>query len=226
MSIETRWRETFKNHKATVLDLDEDTQILTWKAENTWENGVEFVFRKNHIFVYGDLWDAVFDCTWKPKWDYDWHRIYPDYFASKCSASEKDKYPWDNDVAKKNLKEHYRDSFYRLTDEQYEELFKRILEYNDEIYWNDSASEELSLPDEYRYLCDDVLKQMCVVFKVLSETDGYYEFAYTLQNKDSFEDFNHFWEWGYSSGEELSPWFEIYLLALKMAKEQLESMNK
>ena len=84
--FEERWKSIFKNHVATVQEIDEDTQILSWKEEGTIVYSLEFIFRDNMIFVSGDLGYGVFYTTWYPKWNYDWEHINPYYFAENAFA--------------------------------------------------------------------------------------------------------------------------------------------
>ena len=218
--METRFKNVFKDHVATVIDIDEDTQILKMGKEGTRIYSIEFVFRKNYIYVSGDVGSAVFNTTWKPKWDYDWERTGLGYFASKCECCKGDIFVFDEDAAIQQCKEYYKEGyFYSMPDDEYERLFEYLKNSATWDTW--SWIEDDEEIEEYE---DDkeVLKQMFCVIKAIissSSVDGY---IYTLQSDHDFEDFNDFFEFGYGFGKELNSYFEIWLLALRLAKKQLE----
>ena len=93
------YESRFKDHVATVKQLDKETQVLTFKRPDSIMWSTEFIFRKNLIFVSGDTGCAVFSTTWEPTWNYDWENTSPEYFAEKCQAFFQEKYVLDQEKA-------------------------------------------------------------------------------------------------------------------------------
>lgn len=216
--FEKRWKSIFENHVAKVEQLDEDTQILSWKEEGTVIYSLEFVFRNNMIFVSGDLGYGVFYTTWYPKWDYDWEHINVGYFAEKCQCVKNGIYIWDEQKGIENLKESYS---YAFNEEEYDEIFNAVNDLAEGwsfSCWDYVKEEKVFIDHE-----DDIelLKQMWCALNAIRGTSSQEEYAYTLNSDDDFEDFNDFWEWGYNVGRVLSGYFTIWIIALRMAKEQL-----
>lgn len=215
-----RWKKIFEHHKATIQDIDEDTQILTWKQDGTIIYSLEFVFRQNKIFVNGDLGYGCFNTTWTPRWDSDWEHIDVGYFASKCECIKDGRYDWDSETAFETIKEYYSSDY---DEDEFEDIFCRVKELAEE--WDDwemVKDEDVFVLNEEN---TDLLKQMfcalCAVERSSSQTD--YQFA--LMINSDFEDFNDFWEWGYNAGCVLNSYFSIWIIALRMAKEQILGGN-
>ncbi len=219
--FEERWKSIFKNHVATVQEIDEDTQILSWKEEGTIVCSLEFIFRDNMIFVSGDLGYGVFYTTWYPKWNYDWEHINPYYFAEKCVCIKNGRYIWDEEYALSNLKKEYA---YLLSNNYDKSEFERIFNQVEKLAdgWNDDwilvEDKDVFIENEDNIEC---LKQMWCAIKAIRCTSTQDEYAYLLQNDHDFSDFNDFWEWGYNVGRELNGYFSIWIIALRMAKQQL-----
>lgn len=215
----------FTEHEATVKSLDKDTQVLTWKDPGTRDYEIDYVFYKNMIFITGDLCDAVVNCTWEPRWDYDWEHTQLAYFAEKMTACKDGIYIWSSKDAIEDLKNAYRDLFEELNDREYKELTEYV-------------SNELSL--YYIAIDGDVLEdvphsdkighgyllQYCLAIKYAGESSSTEEFIYGIQNESCFEDFYNFWERGYNCGKRFNPKIEYYLVGLRMAYKQLKAKEK
>lgn len=222
------YTKCFENHKATLKTLNNDTQTLEWKEPGTRFYQVDYVFHKNMLFVSGDIGEASFSCTWCPKWDTDngW-LLSLDYLFGKLSAIKGDKYEWNSDDAIKNLKDHYEESFYELEEEDFDNMSAYIIEQAKkhwyQSYYIDDDEEEIPCKE----LVDKaMLLQYCTVIKHAVCSSNESEFAYSLQGDEQFDDFNDFWEWGYSCGRSMNSRIEYYLAGLQMAYEQLTKGEK
>ena len=212
-----RWKTIFQNHEAKIQEVDENTQILTWKKKDTIIYSLEFIFRDNRIYVGGDLGWGTFNTTWQPRWDYDWYTIQPGYFAGKCTSIKNGRYLWDKEYALENLKDEYR---YMMEDPNYyETLYDEILNAADDIWmdWEDVDSE---IADKYD-IDTFFIKQMWCAIRAIKSSSSREEYIYNLNSDPHFDDYNDFWEWGYGVGDMLNGYFSIWIIALRMAREQL-----
>ncbi len=219
--FEMRWKEIFENHVASVQEIDKDTQILSWKQDGTIVYSLEFIFRENRVYVGGDLGSGTFFTTWIPRWDSDWEHISPSYFAEKCVCIKNGMYVWDEGQALSNLKKEYRDWLSNDYDEdEFERIFDQVEKLADgwNSYWILVEDEDVFIENEDNI---ELLKQMWCAITAVRCSSSQEEYTYSLQNNQDFEDFNDFWEWGYNVGRELNGYFYIWLIALKMAKQQL-----
>ncbi len=219
--FEMMWKKIFENHVATVQEIDKDTQILSWKEDGTIVYSLEFIFRENKVYVGGDLGYGTFFTTWIPRWNSDWEHINPSYFAEKCVCIKNERYVWDEEQALSNLKKEYESSLSdKYSESEFEGIFNQVEELADS--WNDDwvlvEDEDVFIENENNI---EYLKQMWCVIKTLRCTSTQEEYVYTLQNDHDFSDFNDFWEWGYNVGRKLNGYFSIWIIALRMAKQQL-----
>lgn len=210
----------FKNHLAELKILDDDTQVLVWKQPETRMYEIDFMFYKNMVYITGDMRDAVFNTTWKTAWDCNngW-RIDLHYFAEKLTCATYGKYAWDSAEAVKYLAEVYRQEFDGNDDEYIETISYIIDQCIEDVY----DFEMIEIPHKERFDDDMVLLQMCLAINYANESSSSEEFAQSIQLCSDFEDFNDFWEWGYSCGRVLNPDIEVYLIALQMVYDQLSS---
>lgn len=215
-------KEWFKNHKATVVNLSDDVQILTWAEPGTIFYKIDYLFYKNMIYITGDLRDAVFNTTWYPKWDTNWLKTELSYFAEKISATDYGKYEWDSEVAIEIIKEHYTDFFDELSEEELNEMFEEIETLQSGYYARVKNYNDL-VHISYSYkVSKEPLLQYCLVLKSLLHSSSKEEFVYNLQNDPNFDDYNDFWEWGYDCGQTLNGDIQAYLIGLQMAYAQLK----
>lgn len=225
---ENRYIECFKDHKATLKILNDDTQILEWKEPGTRNYQIDYLFYKNMLFVSGDLGEAVFSCTWCPKWNTDkgW-LLSIDYLFEKLSAIRGDKYEWDSDDAVEDLKDHYRETFDELDDKEFEEMSTYIIKEAEKnwyfTHYVDCDDEEIPHKD---IADDDYLLQYCIAIKHAVCSSNESEFVYTLNADEQFNDFNDFWEWGYHCGRRMNSHINYYLAGLQMAYEQLKDKEE
>lgn len=219
-----RYTECFENHVATLKVLNEDTQTLEWKEPGTRMYQVDYVFHKNMLLISGDLGEATFACTWRPKWDTDngW-LLSIDYLFEKLSAIRGNKYEWDSDDTVEELKDHYRGTFDELDDKEFEEMSTYIIKEAEKDWYSthyvDCNDEEIPHKD---IADNDYLLQYCIAIKHAVCSSNESEFIYSLQNDEQFKDLNDFWEWGYRCGRRINPSINYYLAGLQMAYKQLK----
>lgn len=219
-----RMEKVFKNHIATVKQLDDDTQVLTWKKPGTWWYKIDYVFYKNMIFITGDLRDAVFNCTWEPRWDTDWTEITPYDFAEKMTANKDGKYTWNSDDAVDDLFSQYSVYFDDLECEELKELTERI-EFLQRYNMKITNEEDLNKLPYHKYVNSDMLLQYSLAIGHAINSSNEYEFVYGLQNDHNFYDFNDFREWGYKCGRRHNNDTLWYLMGLQMAYKQLKEVS-
>lgn len=215
----------FTDHEATVKTLDKDTQVLTWKKPGTRDYEIDYVFYKNMIFITGDLNDAVVNCTWEPRWDYDWEHTQLAYFAEKMKACKGGIYTWSSDDAREDLVNEYRNHFEELNNQEFKELTEYILNELP-LYLIDIDRCLLEdVPHSYK-IGHDYLLQYCLAIKHAGESSSIEEFIYGLKNDSNFENFYNFWNWGDNCGKRFNPKIEYYLVGLRMAYKQLKAKEK
>lgn len=212
-----RW---FKNHVAELKILNDETQVLIWKQPDTRVYEIDFVFFKNMVYITGDMRDAVFNTTWHTSWNCNkgW-RIDLSYFASKLSCATYGKYVWDSREAVKYLVEEYRDCF----DGGDYEYLDAVAYIADQYIEDEYDFEVIEIPYKESFNDERSLLQMCLTINYALASSSTEEFANSLKSCSDFEDFNDFWEWGYSCGRVINPDIEVYLVALQMAYDQLSS---
>lgn len=222
-----RMEKVFKNHIATVKQLDDDTQVLTWKKPGTCWYKIDYVFYKNMIFITGDLRDAVFNCTWEPRWDTDWTGMQLDYFAGKMTAHKGGKYTWNSDDAIEDLKSEYEEYFEGLSKTEIDELTEFIKHEQGHycLNWIGKEDDLYKLPYHER-IDNDILLQFSLAIRCAVRSSTENGFINSIQNEPNFEDFNDFWEWGCKCGRRLDDDILWYLMGLQMAYKQLKEVSK
>lgn len=221
MKIKDEIKLIFKNHKAALKILDENTQVLIWKKSGTRDCEIDYVFFRNMIFISGDMRDAVFNCTWKPKFNDNWETMELGYFASKMSTHQHGKYVWNSKAAVEDLKIMYRQEFEELNELEFDEMTEYILKHI--LDYINSISDEDDLHDiPHNEVNSTVLLQYCLAIKYAATSSSQEEYVYGIQNDLNFNDFNDFWEWGYQCGKRFNNDIEVYLAGLIMAKKQLQ----
>jgi hypothetical protein len=114
--------EWFKYHKANIIQ-EEDIKVLEWRKPGSGYYGVTYIFHGFHMFVSGDLGDAVFRFSEQARPE----RIANyslDYFESKMTAYHEPTKDFNPDKAKKYLEEMKQENEGLFRDDTYEELLK------------------------------------------------------------------------------------------------------
>lgn len=102
--IRNNW---FKDHIATIKEHDGVT-ILEWRKPGTFMYAVRYVMVGNKLFISGDIGDAVYDLTWNATIDsFDTANL--SYFTGKLSCNSRNKYDFNNKLARKEIKEYFID---------------------------------------------------------------------------------------------------------------------
>lgn len=220
--------KNFKNHVATLKILNDDTQTLEWSQPDTRVYQIDYVFHKNLLFISGDLGDTVFNCTWKPKWNFDngW-MIELDYLASKISAMKDSKYIWSSITAIEDLKAHYRELFDELDDNEFKILSVDIFHTQNSSckMIEDEDDLEITLIPYKNRLDKNLLLHYCIAIRYAIGSSSTVDFYNNLEADPNFVDTYDFYEWGYKCGMRLNPTIRIYLAGLQMAYKQLLERN-
>lgn len=190
--IKNRW---FKDHVATVTE-HEGVTILDWRKPGTNMYAVRYIFSGNRLFISGDLGDAIYWLTWKATIA-SFEDVGLHYLMGKLTCCSRERWNFDEDKARKELKDWYKESIEGYEDD------KEVVSAAKEI----SHAVEGIIP-EYSY------------FQHYNNAVGY-----VLQdlNQDVFdyETFAYIADFGKS----LPIVFVAYLLGIKMANEQIKTTN-
>lgn len=132
--IRSHW---FKDHIAEING-EEGLQVIIWGEPGTNMYRTKYVLSGNNVFISGDIGEAVYSltcaATLKNISDFDLH-----YFTGKLSASCGERWNFNTDLAKKELKEYWNDyELNRIKDS--EEIYGGIC----------SAIDESSSMESYR----------------------------------------------------------------------------
>lgn len=95
--------EWFSKHVASV-EQHGNIQKVIWKRPDTGIYSVYYLISGRHLFVYGDIGDAVY--VWGSPINLEFlANLSLSYFASKCQASEHGRgyVSWDGDKAFKEI---------------------------------------------------------------------------------------------------------------------------
>lgn len=132
--IRERW---FENHKIKSIEGNEGFQRIIWGEEGTRMYQVNYVLAGNMVFVAGDLGDAVYELTCAATLE-NIKDFNLSYFTGKLTASQRDKYDFDDKLAREQIESDFKswcdvDSISELeeeTKELYEELIGETHEWN------------------------------------------------------------------------------------------------
>jgi len=105
-SIAKMATDAFKNHEAKISRLDDQTQILVWRAPDTSMYSAEYIIRRNILIVTGDMGCAIY--MWSAPITFEGLASYSlDYFAGKIQASPSGQFgeQWFPEAAKDRLQE-------------------------------------------------------------------------------------------------------------------------
>lgn len=193
--IKENW---FGEHVANYKKINDEISILDWKKPDTICFGVRYVFDGRHLYISGDLGEAVFTLTWNgnPK---SFSDINPHYFHEKLTAYRgNDEYDFDSNEASSRLEEEIN-----------------IL--NDEYLLNEIEKGHIEVLEEMKELADDCSSNKEWENKIAYETCLFDR----LSNYDS-----GCWEWIFRVGEVIPSRIKSYLIGLKMAAKQLGGQNE
>lgn len=217
------YENRFKDHIATLKQLDEETQILTFKRPDSIMWSTEFIFRKNLVFISGDTGWAVFSTTWNPKWNYDWEKISPSYFAEKCHAFFQDKFVLDQEKAENDITEHIIGTlnYYDYTERESKRLAKEVIKlagkYDD---WNSVEDFKIFTRKDR----ENVLKASFMILNAIYCSTTKDNWVVKIQENEDFSDCkDSFYDNElYNIGTCLHQQFEMWIYELRSAKKQLE----
>lgn len=189
-----RHKEHFKNHVATFTDYG-NIKILDFKAPDTSHYRIRFLFEEDYcrLHISGDLGELV-ACNYN-NMTYEGFGDYVNntgYFEEKIACHSRSIYFYDKDLAK-------------------EQLYKRLEE--------DDMLEEIYNHDRYDFETDeDKLNEFYEsVFEDFSEDTGIGSKGMDVL----WEKFAEPWEFADDLGKKETGILELYMLAFKLAKEQL-----
>ena len=224
METNKTYEHIFKNHVAELKVLDDDTQVLSFKAPNSIYYGAEFLFRKNSLFINGDTGYAVFNMTFFPTWDYSWETMDTGYFSEKCKAFSDNKYVRSNDAAEETIKEYIIDMFKDNKSTDGEEVADYIIWLaRQKPFWSEIENDDVFNEDnEDQFLKFAVL--LLRTFYISENQEQYIHFAIFDDDMKDFRDLRS--EVDFSRlGEELNSKFELWLYMLVKAKKQLKAQK-
>ena len=182
----------FKDHKA-VLTKHGDLEVLDWRKPGTCCYAVRYIFDGSHMYITGDIGEALFNLTWKAGVD-TFNGISTHYFMEKMMAFSDDRYDFDCDSAKEEL----------------EEWRKQLLEDNCDM--EDDNLEEFN--EKFDELLDSVDECSCHEHWVGMVNERYNDFISEIDPD--------YWEWMYNIGKEVPARIYGYIVGLQMAAEQLK----
>lgn len=165
MQIKENIRNIFKDHKAQYRDLGE-IQVLDWKRDDTFCNSVRYVFDRNNLYISGDYGCSVYHLTWigTPE---SFKDINLGYFYEKNEAHQGDKYSFNRDQAKENIKDYFESIFEEFINE-ISDIEETINELECDL---DDLNDDLDdLNDEDEFFEDDFFEDE--TYEILKEIEG------------------------------------------------------
>ncbi|WP_410744258.1 hypothetical protein, partial [Clostridium neonatale] len=163
----------FKDHKA-VLTKHGDLEVLDWRRPGTCCYAVRYVFDGCHMYITGDIGEALFNLTWKAGVD-TFNGISTHYFMEKMMAFSDDRYNFDCDSAKEEL----------------EEWHKQYIEDNHDM----DEDKILEFHDNFNELLDSVDECSCKEHWVGMVNERHNDFISEIDPD--------YWEWIYNIGDEV-----------------------
>ena len=186
-------KENFKNHIATFTDYG-NIKILDFTNPNSSHYHIRFLFEEDYyrLHISGDLGELIAtnykNMTFNSFADFENNT---GYFEEKVDCHNRAFYYYDEDIARQELKEKFK---------EYE-----WLSYTNKYDWKHDDEKRLE------YILDDILSDF-------SDDTG-------LGSK-GYEELNEFdsdcWEWAHNLGKESTGILDLYMLAFKLAMEQLD----
>ena len=190
-----RQKENFKNHIATLTDYG-NIKILDFKNPESFHYRIRFLFEEDYyrLHISGDLGEltATNDCNMTFNHFTDFVNNIG-YFEEKIDCHSRPIYYYDEDAAREELKEYI---------EEY-----GLLDYYDKYSYSWDDDEEEKLKDAL----DDILSDF-------SQDTGISSSGYeALSELDSDA-----WELARDLGKKKTGILDLYMLAFKLAMEQLK----
>lgn len=198
MNIEKQ-KENFKNHVATFTDYG-NIKIVDFKAPETSYYRIRFLFEEDYcrLHISGDLGELI--ATNYNNMTFDKFSDFVNntgYFEQKIDCHSRDIYVYDEDLAKEQL--------YKILEEY--DMLEEI--YNHDRY--DFETDENKLNEFYEDL-----------FKDFTDTKGIGSKGFDVL----YEKFEEPWDFADDLGKKETGILELYMLAFKLAKEQLDNQLK
>lgn len=196
MNLEKQ-KEHFKNHIATFTDYG-NIKILDFKAPNTLEYRIRFLFEEDYcrLHISGDLGELI-----ASNYDNMTYEKFSDYvnntsyFEEKIDCHNTAIYVYDEDKARA-------------------ELMQGAIDDGDWLIESDRYSYEDDDEKRLEYIIDDILEEF-------SNTTGISSSGY-----DALSEINpDAWEFAYDIGKTETGILDLYMLAFKLAQEQLQNKN-
>lgn len=196
MNLEKQ-KEHFKNHIATFTDYG-NIKILDFKAPNTSEYRIRFLFEEDYcrLHISGDLGELI-----ASNYDNMTYEKFSDYvnntsyFEEKIDCHNRAIYVYDEDKARA-------------------ELMQGAIDDGDWLIESDRYSYEDDDEKRLEYIIDDILEEF-------SNTTGISSSGY-----DALSEINpDAWEFAYDIGKTETGILDLYMLAFKLAQEQLQNKN-
>jgi len=188
-----RQKTNFKNHIATLTDYG-NIKILDFANPNSSHYRIRFMFEEDYcrLHISGDLGELI-----ATNYNNMTFNKFTDFVNNTGYFEEK-------------VDCHNRAFYYYDADVAKQELKERFeeyefLDYTDEYSWQDNDEKRLE------YILDDILYDF---------SDG------TGLGSSSYEKLSEFdsdyWEWAYDLGKKSTGILDLYMLAFKLAMEQLK----
>jgi len=184
----------FGDHKAKLVEKGPVSWLL-WKEPGTSMYSVKYVFFGRNLFISGDLGEAVFDLTWNATLE-SFKDINLSYLMRKLSCSSRERWSFNDSLAKKELNEYFEDR----------------VNYNDDPAFIEEAK-------EVKEAIEGAIHESTSCSGMEFWTwNAYHDLSLNYFDSEDFSMFSRF-------GQEM-PWaFIAYLEGLKMALEQLKGVE-
>lgn len=192
-----RQEERFKNHVAKFTDYG-NIKILDFQEPGHCEYRIRFIFEEDHyrLHISGDLGELTAYNFTNMRYDtFSDFTDNPGYFEQKIQCHSRDLYVYDNDKARKDIKEMFEIDALSLPSKYY-------------IGTDDDA-------EAFEDFIDDVLEDFDDDKGISPE--GYH----ALSEVD-----NDAWEYASRIGKERTGIIELYMLAFRLAQEDLKRQEK
>lgn len=103
--IRDRW---FEKHEVKSITGEEGFQQIIWGEKGTSMYQVKYVLSGNNVFISGDLGEAVYSLTCAATLE-NINGFNLSYFTGKLTAHSRDRWNFDEKLAKKEIREHFTD---------------------------------------------------------------------------------------------------------------------
>lgn len=195
MNLE-RQKEHFKNHIATFTDYG-NIKILDFKNPNSSHYRIRFLFEEDYcrLHISGDLGELIATNYYNMTFNKFTDFVNnTGYFEEKIDCHSRPIYWYDEEAAREKLREYFKEY------ESYE-----LLDYSFEYCWEDDNEKRIE------YIISDILSDF-------SDTTGI--------SSEGCKELSKFdgdaWEWAYDLGKKETGILDLYMLAFKLATEQLK----